>query len=387
MKTRCIVLTTLLFYVVLSLWIEDRLAWSLFQTGVFLLVVWGRFFRMTPRFPAHPELAVILASCVWPFVQLALNSTVSRGDTWNAALNWFSFAVVFLVSYAILSDTASLRWFLRAVAVFGMVVATLACLQKYTSPGAVLWLFPSGYSDDVMGPFLNRDHFAAWIELILPVPLYLAVTERRLRALFTCAAVTMFAALVASASRAGFSVAVLEVAVTILVIARRQLVSRKLLVAGIAQFTVLVCLAVAVGGWQGLATRFQIRQPDRIRWDALRASASMVHDRPWMGSGLGTWPTVYPRYAAFDAGVFVNQAHNDWAQWAAEGGIPFVLLLAAFAVLLCKPAFRSIYGLGTLAFLLHAVVDYPMQQRPGLAAWFFAIAGATMAGSRGGRDT
>ena len=88
---------------------------------------------------------------------------------------------------------------------------------------------------------------------------------------------------------------------------------------------------------------------------------------------------VYPRYAGFDSGSYVNQAHNDWLQWAAEGGLPFAILLAIFALLLWKPAVQSIYGLGTVAFLLHALVDYPMQQRPALGAWFFALAGAAWA--------
>ena len=104
----------------------------------------------------------------------------------------------------------------------------------------------------------------------------------------------------------------------------------------------------------------------------------MIRDRPWTGFGLGTWPIVYPRYASFDPGVFLNQAHNDWLQWAAEGGLPFVLLFAIFTALLWKRAIPSIYGLGTVAFLLHALVDYPMQQRPALAAWFFAIAAAAV---------
>ena len=45
-------------------------------------------------------------------------------------------------------------------------------------------------------------------------------------------------------------------------------------------------------------------------------------------------------------------------------GLPFVACMIIFAGLLLKPAIRSIYGLGVVALLLHALVDYPMQQRP-----------------------
>jgi len=94
-----------------------------------------------------------------------------------------------------------------------------------------------------------------------------------------------------------------------------------------------------------------------------------------MGTGLGTWSRIYPRYAGMDTGLAMNQAHNDWAQWAAEGGLPFVGVPDYFRGSVMEPAIRSIYGLGVFAFLLHALVDYPMQQRPDLAAWFFATAG------------
>ena len=48
----------------------------------------------------------------------------------------------------------------------------------------------------------------------------------------------------------------------------------------------------------------------------------MAQSHPWFGIGLGTWPIVYPSYALIDTGSFANQAHNDWLQWTAEGGIP-----------------------------------------------------------------
>jgi len=40
-----------------------------------------------------------------------------------------------------------------------------------------------------------------------------------------------------------------------------------------------------------------------------------------------------------------------------------------------RPAFRSLWGLGLLAVFVHCFIDYPMQQRPALAAFFFALLG------------
>src|SRR3979490_1368672 len=101
----------------------------------------------------------------------------------------------------------------------------------------------------------------------------------------------------------------------------------------------------------------------------------MLRDSPGTGLGLVTWSSAYPGYARYDDGTFVNQAHNDWVQWAAEGGIPFLMIMLATAGWALRPAVRAVWGIGVLAVFLHAVVDYPFQQRPALAAFVFALLG------------
>jgi hypothetical protein len=104
--------------------------------------------------------------------------------------------------------------------------------------------------------------------------------------------------------------------------------------------------AVAVAGWQELGHRVVTTGPEILLADALRTSIEMARDHLLSGTGLGTWSRSYPRYAGLDLGLAMNQAHNDWAQWAAEGGLPFLACLLVFAALSWKPAIRSIYGVG-----------------------------------------
>jgi len=94
----------------------------------------------------------------------------------------------------------------------------------------------------------------------------------------------------------------------------------------------------------------------------------LIADHPLAGTGLGTWPTVYPRYAIIDVGAFANQAHDDWLQFAAEGGIPFGLVIFSLFLWCLAPAFRTIWGLGVVSVFLHAAVDYPFS-RPALGSW------------------
>jgi O-antigen ligase len=135
----------------------------------------------------------------------------------------------------------------------------------------------------------------------------------------------------------------------------------------------------AVAGWDVIWKRLQEPNPYAVRKDFLLSSLEMVRNRPLTGFGLGTWSEVYPGFARFDDGLFANQAHNDWAQWAAEGGIPFFLLMVAVVAGAVPRAVRSLWGLGLLAVFIHCLVDYPMQQRPVLAAFFFALLGIVTA--------
>ena len=378
MKPGSWALTALLFLGILVLWVPERWPWSAVQVGIFALAGW---YVATARRPSGCKAGIALAAtAAWPLAQLATGTTFSRGQTWLAALDWWTFAVVFLLAAHVFADRAIRERFLRVSVVGGALLAIVAVAQKYSSVGAVYWIFPSGYYEDVLGPFTNRNQFAAWIELLLPMALWLAVMARRGRAVYGVAAAVMTGSVVASASRAGCALVALEIVAVPALLVLRGAGHRAELVRRAARFAALAAAAVVVMGYQGLWERVTAGGNEALRVDALRASLRMVQDRPWMGSGLGTWPAMYPRYAGFDSGLVMNQAHNDWAQWAAEGGLPFLLLMILFAALLWKPAFRSIYGLGVAAFLIHALLDYPMQQRPALAAWFFAVAGAVYAG-------
>jgi hypothetical protein len=377
-------LAVLLSYAILTIWIDGRWAWSLAQCAVFVsIAVWaaGQLRRPSPVRGSW-WLAPLCAAPVWGLLQLATHRTVYRFATWNAALNWATWLALFFLVLQIFQTSAARHWFLRFALYFGFALSILSTVQMFTSGGKIFWLFPSGYTDFVLGPFVYRNQYAAFLETILPIALWEALRDRR-RALAHCAmAAAMLASVVAAGSRAGSALMCAEVAAVLLAAWWRRMTPARVVVRGLLAFSAIAVVFVSIAGWQVLRQRFRDPDPFGGRREFLVSSLAMLHDRPGMGFGLGNWPRAYPAYALFDDGTYVNQAHDDWAQWAVEGGLPFLAILLWLAAMAVPAAWRSVWGIGLLSVWVHGMVDYPLQQRPAIAAWFFVLLGVLAASRR-----
>lgn len=380
-------LALLLFFGVLTIWIRGRWALSLLQAGVFLTAaLWILDWARRPR-KIHTAGLLVPLTCapLWGLLQLALGTTVYRFNTWEEILFWFSLLAAVFLALQALADAAVRARFLTALLYFGAAISILGTIQLFTSGGKIFWWFDSGYPD-AFGPFVYYNNYAAFAELLLPLAIYRALRDKRRGAVYAILAGVIYASVIASNSRAGAILCTaLLFAVPILAVlkqtggARRLMLTTGTLLAAAAVFT-------AVVGWGRLLERLRYPDPFVHRREMLLSSLEMAKERPWMGFGLGTYQEAYPAYALFDIGRIVNHAHNDWAEWLAEGGVPFLAITLVFAALTVGPAIRSVWGLGLLSVYLHALVDYPMQ-RLGLALWIFVLAAAVTAAEREQRRT
>ena len=231
---------------------------------------------------------------------------------------------------------------------------------------------------------MSRNNFAEFLELAFPVALWFGLgapnswedgaPRKRERAgtgnfLYLFIAAALLAAGLASASRAGSALLLWEA-----IVIGTACGSRRWVVKFAAAAVVLVVLI----GEGTLVRRWSENDPMRVRREIQRSALAMIRERPIRGYGAGTFALVYPAYAQFDLGALVDHAHNDWLEWAAEGGLPYALAWLALAVSVVKPAARSVWGWGVIAVFLHAFVDYPFA-RLGVSAWTMALIGALSA--------
>lgn len=354
-------------FAILTLWVPGYWPVAVFQTGIFSLaaiVIWRA--RRSPILFAWPIVPLSFA-VLWGLFQLLSTRTVYAFETKLAILRWATFLCVFLVGVSVFNDEAVRRWFLDAMLRFAFLVALLAIFQTFTSQGKVFWLFATPYSDNVMGPILYRNHYAAFIEAVLPVALYRAVT-RRDWLLYSGIAAVMYASVLASASRAGTALTTAEVILVPLLLWYYRRALGRDVAFSLLRMGFLFAAFAAVVGWQPVWAHFHTPDPLMIRRELTISTLQIVGSHPWFGTGLGTWPIVYPQYAIIDPGAFANQAHDDWLQWTAEGGLPLGIMLITLLFWSLPRALNSVWGLGVAAVFLHAFVDYPFS-RAALGAW------------------
>lgn len=363
----------------LTIWAPPRWPLSAAQAALLLLgTALALWLAVRPEglVAAYPELA-LAAAALWAVFLVAAGKSVYAAQSWEAAAWWLTAVACTGAGAHLLAGERPRVWFLRAFLWFGAAVAVVGLAQFYSGSSKIFWLFPYRYSD-CLGPFQNRNNFAAFIELLVPIALWQALEERRDRILYLGLGASLVAAAVASGSRAGTAIVFFEVFVVFAVAWRRGKLPRGSLMRAAAWMFALAGLAILIAGWEILWRRIQAGNLLLYRREIFASTLAMVAVRPLTGFGPGTFQTVFPAYTTFDAGLVVNHAHNDWLEWAAEGGIPFALLLLSVAVWSIRPALRSVWGIGLLGVFLHAFFDYPMQ-RLGVAGWVFVLIGALAA--------
>ena len=213
-------------------------------------------------------------------------------------------------------------WFLLSL---GFAVSLFAILQHFTFNGKLYWLRELQYGGIPFGPYVNRNHYAGLMELLIPPGLAIQIlgAERRdqlpLVTLFTLLPI---GSLFLSASRGGIISFVAEVIfLAVLIIARRR--EKSALVAG----ALVITLAAILVSWLGIGRaldRFanykKLETSEGRRVEMLHDSLRIFNDHRVLGTGLGTLQEVFPAYETHYDGLIVNHSHNDYAEALAETG-------------------------------------------------------------------
>ena len=318
----------LLAAILASLADRSLLAWSIVRSVAFL----GCAFLVRPQ------------NASLPFCLLAACASVAV-----SGLAGLDLAIACLAFACINPRLLSLAALCAAVGIVG----ALSLAYQHWDPHWTIPLFP----------FHNRNHYAVFCELSLPLLVY-AWRRARNPYYLASAAILLIAAL-AAGSRAG---AILLIAEAVILAGRRNLLLSIPAVALAASLFVLASGSQRIGNPLEGDHRLEI-------W---RSTIEMIRERPLTGWGVGEFTRIYPAYASFDNGQFVNAAHSDWLEWASEFGVPATLASLVLILRWLRKSFHFYPSWGILVGALHALVDFPFHL-PGLLVFAAALAGSIQA--------
>ena len=353
----------------------------------------------------------------WAFRPRAAHPvSIAPERTW-LGLGLFAAFALLLVGTARAFGRIGVLAFVRALIAIAVGVALFAIVQAALNAGRLAYEVKIyGFWQPInratpFGPFVNRNHFAGWMLLVLPLALaYLCgLIERGMKGvratwrhrilwigspeggrsvLLGLAIAVMGLSLLASQSRSGLGSLTLAVVVVTVCLA----VSR-----GQTKRLALPFVALALGGlvllvWAGAGvalSRFSTAGSELgTRVSAWHDAVRIITAFPILGTGLNTYGLATLLYQTTSLTWHFQEAHNEYLQIAAEGGI---LLVAAFV--LC--VWRLIGGTGRrfatadepslarwarvgavtslIAIALQSLMEFSLQM-PGNAALFAVVA-------------
>lgn len=219
---------------------------------------------------------------------------------------------------------------LSYVSVFFVLLNTLETKKQFKR--LILVIISMGFLVSIIGmakgftyPFINRNHFAGYMELVFFITAGYSLTEmtKYKRVLFSFIAMIMLVAIFLSLSRAG-SLSFLGALIFMFTLLKLRKSMRKKSTF-ILTIVIIGVIFLGVLGGGPVLKRFSSLFDKGIissetRWAIDRDVLNIIVDFPAFGTGLGTFRNIYPMYNTLQLQDKVNYAHNDFLQLISEVG-------------------------------------------------------------------
>jgi O-antigen ligase len=320
--------------------------------------------------------------------------TLDPYSTLITALQLTAFVIFFAVILMCLSSAKRISKSVTFITVFGFVFGFFAILQSVLSPEKIYGIYDVSLGSP-FGSFVNRNNFAAFMEMSAALPLGLIFSGAVLkdkRLLYLTFIILMGVALLLSRSRGGF-VALLAELILLFFLTRDSSTRRgNVLRIGLIVMLVVAILAgsIFVGGDTSL-TRFA-ETAGSEDFSAQRShiwtvSTKVIAANLPLGAGFGAFAVAYTAFDDSSGLARVEQAHNDYLQVVADAGIPGLLLGLLFLFLFFRIGFRLNLikndlrrGIalgafaGCFAALVHSIFDFVLHVTAVALLFLFLLA-------------
>jgi hypothetical protein len=301
------------------------------------------------------------------------------------------------------------------IVAFGVCLALVGIVQKvmlgdHAWGGMKIYGFwrPANLLSTPFGPYVNKNHFAGWMLMAVPLALGLALgmAEQGMRdqppgwrstvlwlssplggrvQLILIAVLLMLASLLMTKSRSGVAALVIAL-VFVSIAAGRRFGSARVGLGALASLGVIF-LGVFVMAGADFASRITSRlDAMELRKNIWSDSAAIIRAFPLTGTGVNTFGTAMINYQTSYSDQHFQEAHNDYLQVLVEGGLLVALPALVTLVLIARTIRRRFRDdgdamtywiragatIGLMAIALQAFVEFSLQM-PGNAALSVAL--------------
>lgn len=297
--------------------------------------------------------------------------SISSYETTTHLLLLLTYLVAFYLTLLICQARNGKRHLVLALLSLGLFEAFYGLVQYLTGWQRIFLHEKIFNLQAATGTYINRNHFAGFLEMVLPFALAFLFYHARglwqdqagsqahavdaadqpqfLKCVFWLSvAVFLFTALVFSRSRMGVVSALVSIMMMsgfILSSGRR----RKTIIAIVACFLLAGILMAAWIGADPVISRFESlsskgsANESQRRLGIWEDTVRLIENHPWLGTGLGTFPVAYTSVQTVHLAAFVNHAHNDYLEVTSELGLMGGILIFGIVLYVLGLAVRTFF--------------------------------------------
>ena len=309
---------------------------------------------------------------------------------------WFTLIGLFffLLQWKLLANgQRATKHFIIVIMLVGVIESFYGIFEFFSGHRYILYLEGSGWMSSVTGTFINRNYFAGYLLMVIPLSvgfLFSRKANQRIRfqgwrhrlasldgkaLLLGFGVILMILGLLFSASRMGIISLLLSFSLISLLF-RSHARGHKFSGTAVLIFGLAMLWAAWIGLDAVISRFFTTSEDFKMRWLFWVSTSQIIKDFPLFGSGLGTFAQIFPMYRSFPIRGFVTHAENDFLQLVSDTGLIGIGILFALFLFLFIKATSKIYSLssrepgryiaigglvGILALMFHSMVERNIQ--------------------------
>ncbi|MBT3137049.1 O-antigen ligase family protein [Alteromonas sp. ALT199] len=320
-----------------------------------------------------------------------------------------AYCFLFFITLTLVNTGKRLRYILIVVSAAGVFQAIYGSLEVLSGLQYSL-VFKLPVSHIATGSFVYKNHYANFLLLCLSAAIGYMIASLRVRSgssprerlrrivrfwlsnkvLFRIGIIIMVIALVMSRSRMGNSAFFIAMTITatlgLIYFKPRQ---KSYVVLFISMLVIDILIVSSLFGLKQVQQRIeQTNLTQESRDEVVTDALPLLSQYGVIGTGGGTFYTVYPQVQSESIQHFYDHAHNEYLQFAIEFGIVGAAIIAMLVLLCAKSALSAMQNrrhplprgtafaavMAVIGMALHSTVDFPLQAPANTAIFIILLA-------------